>query len=982
MRKSLLITLFIIGLIGNIYAQQQHFTVQGHERTDKNPTGRAVIKNVEDKSFTLDDIKFWVGEGENKAALVIDWYDDKGPTLVWGYRWNGEACGLDMINAIAEADTRMVFLTHYTGGMGNTIAGLGYDLNSNGGQYLVYDDGTTKETHYPVNGMVTTTAYNYDYWNINDPEDHWCSGWYNRGYWSYQVKDAQADDFSYSGMGASGRILVNGSWDGWGFQNGWESMTGTIPRAPYVAALPLLIDKESATINMGSTQQLSAFISLRSAEGKPVSWKSTDETIVTVNENGLVTAVAPGQANIEANVEGIEYTAVCAINVNVPVTGISLTTSEKSIGIGKTFQLIATVAPENASNKKVTWTSNNETVATIDEAGLITALALGQSTITATTEDGSFTATCDITVKEIPTFPPYESYWSEMGKDGFHQTIVDTRLARQKEELTEKWKVAISSSWMNGGQPLVVNGNIYLAINNKIMILDKETGNTIKENTLAGQCGYFSMIAYGEGKVFVPMSNGLLQAFNAETLESIWVTNKRSGNQQICPVVYSDGYVYTGTWKGGNPSSGVFYCVSAEDEDPFSTDEIKEPTWESDNSGFYWTGATVVNDFIYFGGDNGVMQARDRLTGDLIDQYELPHEGTNCTIRCGSTYDPATEMLYFTGKETESLYGIKINADGTFDKQNILSCKVSGQSTTVPQVYNGRVYVTSGTMTSGGGLDVIDSNTLEKIYTVNLAPGEDARFGISQSTPLITTAYATPENNNTIYIYVCLNESSGRIVCVKDFEGNTEPLVQYAWTPSSVQYCTHSLVAGDDGTIYYKNDQKYLFALQSNSPIDVTGITLNHEDATLEATTELQLTATMTPEDAANKNVTWSSSNDAVVTVDENGLVRAVAAGVAIISAETEDGKFTANCTITVTPFSGIDGVNADVIKVYPAITTGILNIIQPESNTGIQVIDLSGSIIKSETLTSEKSILDISSCPNGIYFLRIGQKTVRVIKQ
>lgn len=978
MKRSLLITLFIIGLISNIFAQQR-FMVQGHERTDikQAPAVRAIIKNVEDKSFTFDDIRFWVGEGENRAALVIDWYDGKGPTMVWGYRWNGTANGMDMVNAVAGADTRFLFLTHDTGPMGNTAAGFGYDLNGNGGQYLLYD-GDTSNPYYPVNGIVTTTAYNYDSWTINDTNDHWCSGWYN-GYWSYQVKDSQEADFSYSGLGASSRELGNGSWDGWGYQNGWDSMNGTVPRSPYVAALPLSIDKRSATINPGSTQQLSALISLRSATGKAVSWKSTNETIATVDENGLVTAVAPGQTNIEANVDGIDYTAVCTIDVTAPVTGISLNISEKSIGTGKTFLLTATVAPENASNKKVTWSSDNETIASVDETGLVTAVALGKCTVTATTEDGSFTATCDITVKEIPA---YESYWSEMARNGFHQAIVDKPLARQKEELTEKWKATISSSWMNGGQPIVVNGNIYLAINNKIMVLDKETGETIKETALAGQCGYFSMIAYGEGKIFVPMSNGLLQAFNAETLESIWITKTKSGYQQICPVVYSDGYVYTGMWKGGKPASGVFYCVSAEDEDPFSTNEIKEPVWESDDTGFYWTGATIVNDCIYFGGDNGIMQARNRMTGELVDEYALPHEGDISTIRCGSSYDPETSMLYVTGKEAKALFGLKINSDGTFDKLNVLSCPVTGQTTTVPTVYNGRVYVTSGTMTSGGGMDVIDGSTLEKIYSVNLSPGEDDRSGISQSTPLITTAYATPENNNTVYIYVCLNEANGRIVCVKDFEGNTEPLVQYAWTPSSAQYCTHSLVAGDDGTIYYKNDQKYLFALQSNSPVDVTGITLNQEEATLEATKELQLTATVTPDDATNKNVIWSSSNDAIATVDENGLVKAIAAGTATITAETEDGKYTANCTITVNPFSGIEDVNAAGIKVYPTITTGILNIVQPDNSADVQVISLSGSIIKSEVMTSEKSTLDISSCPVGIYFLKIGQKTIRIIKQ
>jgi uncharacterized protein YjdB len=822
-RTLFFIALFIIGLINISTAQNAALKVQGHERPDlQKNINRAKIAQVaaeEDKDFTFDDITFWVGKGEKRAALVIDWYDGKGGTLVWGFRWSEEdewvgednrshPSGYDMVCAIAKADPRFLFFTHFTGvALGSTIAGFGYDLNKSGNQYLIHN-GDTENPHYPVDGIVTASDYNYDDWTNGDPEDHWQSGWYT-GYWSYQVKDAQEQDFGYSGWGASSRELTDGCWDGWGYQDfSNSSMEGVIPRAPYTAA------------------------------------KSP--------------------------------------------------------------------------------------------------------------------------------FTDYKSYWSEMGKDSSHMAVIDTKTARHAEEFSEKWKVELSSTWMNGGQPLIVNGNVYLAINNKIMILDAETGETIKENTLAGNCGYFSMIAYGEGKVFVPMNNGLLQAFNAETLESIWKTGTQSGYQHLCPVVYHDGYVYTGKWRGGSPALGTFYCVLAEDEDPRNPDEIKTPIWESDNTGFYWTGGTVVDDYILFGGDSGYMQSRNRKTGALIDTYQIAPELSVSTIRCGSSYDKTTGMLYFTGKESKKIYGLKLNQDGTFDKNNILSHDVSGQSTTVPTVYNGRIYATSGTMTSGGGLDVFDALTLEKIYSADIG-------GISQSTPLLTTAYATPANNNTVYIYVCLNTANGSIVCIKDFEGNTEPIVQFTYIPSSTQYCTHSLVADEKGVIYYKHDQKYLFALETTPSIDVESIELNETELLLNKGGIFQLTASVYPENATNKNVTWESSNPALVSVDENGLVTALEKGTATITATTIDGGFTAQCYVSVS--TGTDTSNPETpIAVYPNPFTDYIMVNIPAAQQ-ISIYSVSGQCVYESTLRAGTNKIDTSRLPNGVYLVKCGSESLKMVK-
>ncbi len=220
----------------NISVYEQTFTVQGQpydlfksQTKSFNTLFRSTTSNSEaeggDPNFSMDSIRFWVGNGTNKAAMVIEWHDGKTPdALVWGYKWNGTAYGFDMIREIVKADPRLIFLTHMTGPMGYTIAGLGYNINQTGAHYLIYD-GDQSNPHYPTNGIVTTNAYNYDNWTYSDTADHWCAGWY-QGYWSYWVKDSKEEVWQYSNWGASSRELVNGSWDGWSFLDDMTIWTG------------------------------------------------------------------------------------------------------------------------------------------------------------------------------------------------------------------------------------------------------------------------------------------------------------------------------------------------------------------------------------------------------------------------------------------------------------------------------------------------------------------------------------------------------------------------------------------------------------------------------------------------------------------------------------------------------------------------------------------------------------------------------------
>jgi uncharacterized protein YjdB len=152
--------------------------------------------------------------------------------------------------------------------------------------------------------------------------------------------------------------------------------------------------------SIGATQQLTATVTPANATNKTVTWSSSNTSVATVNQtSGLVTATGCGTATITATTQDGNKTATCAITINIPVTGVTISPTTVSLtSIGATQQLTATVAPATACNKTVTWSSSNTSVATVSTSGLVTATGCGTATITATTQDGNKTATCPITV--------------------------------------------------------------------------------------------------------------------------------------------------------------------------------------------------------------------------------------------------------------------------------------------------------------------------------------------------------------------------------------------------------------------------------------------------------------------------------------------------------------------------------------------------------------------------------------------------------
>jgi uncharacterized protein YjdB len=163
------------------------------------------------------------------------------------------------------------------------------------------------------------------------------------------------------------------------------------------------LDKTSLTLDVNQSETLTATITPSNATDKSLTWESSDTNIATVDTNGVVTAVAQGSTTITATAaDGSGEKATCSVTVkeaaNVPVTSVSLDKTTLELTEGETAQLTATVLPDNATNKAVTWSTSNASIATVDANGLVTAVSAGTATITVTTEDGSKTATCEVTV--------------------------------------------------------------------------------------------------------------------------------------------------------------------------------------------------------------------------------------------------------------------------------------------------------------------------------------------------------------------------------------------------------------------------------------------------------------------------------------------------------------------------------------------------------------------------------------------------------
>ena len=282
-------------------------------------------------------------------------------------------------------------------------------------------------------------------------------------FWGYDfaLVDTIAEDYTLPAM-----YRKNYTFDGWFWEKDFSGAAVTVVpvksngtlyakfTATEFALLGIeLSKKDTVELQMPATDTLSVIFKPETAVNKNVTWSSSDEKVLVV-ENGVVTPKGPGVAIVKVVSEESELVATVVYNIKArvgAVTGVTLDKTTLTLPLGETATLVATVAPEDAVDKSLTWASDGKAVS-VDSLGVIKADTVGSATITVTTVDGGYTATCKVTVPEpINADVKVEKLWdlaidtktadiddvrNGMGFDGkFYLTQMDWNNATPKPQM-------------------------------------------------------------------------------------------------------------------------------------------------------------------------------------------------------------------------------------------------------------------------------------------------------------------------------------------------------------------------------------------------------------------------------------------------------------------------------------------------------------------------------------------------------------------
>ncbi len=596
--------------------------------------------------------------------------------------------------------------------------------------------------------------------------------------------------------------------------------------APSLTALSL--DGIRFTERFSATK--TAYTATTAAESVTVAATPRDESY-TVTVNGGSDTTVP--LNLGEN------------KINVVVTNPGGYTNTYTITVTRLAAIEVGFTVDPADAKVTVWDSNKERIAPTD--GKYSVMADAEYTYLVqsdgyVSQKSSFkfseSSTIDITLAVATENPNLDrsitAEWGNFRNGDNNLGITNAKTPYAPEDTELLWAVKHGTGWAAApGSPIMVDGDIYTYSGSTIRRLNSMTGEVVTEGTMVDESSYSIVpMTYGDGMVFVGLSGGKIQAFNAKTLQSLWVYTDELGGQPNCPITYKDGYIYAGFWNSEDRNAN-FACINTVDEDHASTTEAKYASWTyTRQGGFYWAGAYVTDKLAIVGTDDGAggydtngaaLLVFDRYTGEKLDA----HEGIRGDLRSNVSHDPESDRVFFTTKG-----GILGNAQIDWDTGKILDYKevvikdaqgnANAMSTCTPSVYNGRIYIgVAGTSqfgaNSGHGIAVYNLNsdgsmTQAYVYAI---------VGYPQTSAMVSTAYSAEDGS--VYIYLPYNYTPGGISVLKDKPGQTAPVTttgsgySEVFTPvgSLAQYCICSTIADQYGTIYYKNDSCYMMAITS-----------------------------------------------------------------------------------------------------------------------------------------------------------------------
>lgn len=480
----------------------------------------------------------------------------------------------------------------------------------------------------------------------------------------------------------------------------------------------------------------------------------------------------------------------------------------------------------------------------------------GDSTVFVTFSDGQvleFTITAlrgDITIAgQKPDGTPVEeildsrktyipaggSAWSYWTGNVLSPGVSDSATPTSKDGMKEIWKVKTdvdggSMVWRTPGSPVCVGPHTYFYDGEKSLLrcVVTSTGKEVASVRCDSGSVYNMALAVGDGKVFVPtLSKGstVVRAYDATTLEQLFVCEPVSGGEVQGPIIYRDGKVFLGTYYG------EYACFDTADTDGTRGDETVTARWKVESEGWYnmapaFFGSSCVIVDKGYDSKGATAYSVDIETGAILDSMKFDRE--YCTSGPGS-YDGRTFIALnrVTDREvvdpdandgkTLAIRSFAVGSDGMFNRtsgKEWLSPVKNGGTQSIPIIWNGRLYIGGGGSTLGSNepftvLNVASDGSMSLAYTVGSLQ--------TKSTAAITTAYSTAEDG-TVYIYLIeyghvyegesFDSTNGyaEIFCLRDSPGRTSADVVFTLKPSVDQFAYQSFTISPDGYLLIRND--------------------------------------------------------------------------------------------------------------------------------------------------------------------------------
>lgn len=407
----------------------------------------------------------------------------------------------------------------------------------------------------------------------------------------------------------------------------------------------------------------------------------------------------------------------------------------------------------------------------------------------------------------------WKSDWD--GKSNAAVENVSTPTGALASSWTFDWKAYSGSAYPNASEPIVVNGYVYLAVNKRLLKIDAKSGEVRAESNLKKAVGYTSRPIYASGLVIVPLDGGAVQALTADALTTVWVTDSVSGIAQSNSQLTVDGnYLYVGTvdvdYGKGTYNNGHLTRIN------ILTGAV---SWQHVNAdeGYYWTGATVGDDFVLVPTSAGTVEMLSKSSGDVLGKVSV---GAVVNSTCVLSADGSHAYLISRDGKLHILAisdGDSRDADAAsrITEERVVDLGLTGCACVPTTTYDGKLIV-GGEVAGGSALAIIDpANNFAKTL-VSSADGTALPAGGIKGAPLVSV------QGEDAYVYFTVNygespdfvnyTSGGGVYRYK--LGDAEASGVFSAT-GHYNFCDSPIACDAQGNLYYINDSGTLFKLNA-----------------------------------------------------------------------------------------------------------------------------------------------------------------------